>query len=570
MPIEAARRWGAEALLAVVAGAAFLGFLGSTELWGKREQRASAEALDTVDRGHWLVAEIQGRPRLEKPPLPRWITAAPDRADRPSRRGDRPPAQRPGGPGDGGAGLPARAGARRPAGGAGLGLRAGVLDLLRGRDAAGGQRRPPGPVHDPRPAGRLGAAPRRRAGARPATRPAPGAGRSPSTWRWAWGSWPRGRSILLMAGLPVVGYLATARRLGPGLRLLVDARGLALFAALALAWPVPVLLRDPAAARVWWLEIAQKTGASAVGHGNGRGALALDWFWMTLPWTPLALLAAAWPLRRSAREGRPRARVRLVVGDGQPGGPRALDGGQAELLRALPARRGAPGRRRSGSGSPGWPGRRLAGSAAARGLIQACWVVAVRRGDGGPGGGRARSPRSTWAGRGRGPGRGGVGRGRGLGLAAGVRRRVDGPAGLGVRRGRADRLRGRRPAREPGPGPSGAGRGARAGRPGRARRPSGSSTSWTRGSGSTSGGTTSPRSRRPGPVQPGLRPPRRRQAEADRLARPAGRAGPRAARRLGQARRPGRALRPDPGQGLRPVRPRPRPPGRAGLPRARA
>ena len=76
MPIEAARRWGAEALLAMVAGAAFLGFLGSTELWGKREQRASAEAIDTVDHNHWLVAQIQGRPRLEKPPLPRWSIAA--------------------------------------------------------------------------------------------------------------------------------------------------------------------------------------------------------------------------------------------------------------------------------------------------------------------------------------------------------------------------------------------------------------------------------------------------------------------------------------------------------------
>src|SRR5206468_355105 len=50
----------------------------------------------------------------------------------------------------------------------------------------------------------------------------------------------KGPVVLLMAGLPVVGYLATARRLGPGLRLLVDARGLAIFAALALAWPVAV------------------------------------------------------------------------------------------------------------------------------------------------------------------------------------------------------------------------------------------------------------------------------------------------------------------------------------------
>ena len=72
----ASRRWWPEALLAVLAGAVFLGCLGSVELWGKREQRASAEAIDTVDHNHWLVAQIQGRPRLEKPPLPRWSIAA--------------------------------------------------------------------------------------------------------------------------------------------------------------------------------------------------------------------------------------------------------------------------------------------------------------------------------------------------------------------------------------------------------------------------------------------------------------------------------------------------------------
>ena len=80
MPTMAARRWarrrGPEAALAVLAGVVFLGFLGSVDLWGKREQRASAEAIDTIDHGHWLVAQIQGRPRLEKPPLPRWTIAA--------------------------------------------------------------------------------------------------------------------------------------------------------------------------------------------------------------------------------------------------------------------------------------------------------------------------------------------------------------------------------------------------------------------------------------------------------------------------------------------------------------
>src|SRR5271165_5330615 len=69
------RRWWPELVVGVLAGIIFLGFLGSLELWGKREQRASAETLDTLENGHWLVAEIQGRPRLEKPPLPRWTTA---------------------------------------------------------------------------------------------------------------------------------------------------------------------------------------------------------------------------------------------------------------------------------------------------------------------------------------------------------------------------------------------------------------------------------------------------------------------------------------------------------------
>src|SRR4051812_33009824 len=76
MPTIAAREWarrfGPEAVLAVLAGLVFLGFLGAIDLWGKREQRASAEAIDTIDHDHWLGAKIQGRPRLGKPPLPRW------------------------------------------------------------------------------------------------------------------------------------------------------------------------------------------------------------------------------------------------------------------------------------------------------------------------------------------------------------------------------------------------------------------------------------------------------------------------------------------------------------------
>src|SRR5690606_2438702 len=72
-------RWvrsrGPEVVLAASALATFIGLLGAVDLWGKREQRAAAEALDTIEQGHWLSAEIQGRPRLEKPPLPRWASA---------------------------------------------------------------------------------------------------------------------------------------------------------------------------------------------------------------------------------------------------------------------------------------------------------------------------------------------------------------------------------------------------------------------------------------------------------------------------------------------------------------
>ena len=60
----------------LLAAVLFLGCLGSVELWGKREQRLAAEVLDTIVDGNWLVARIQGRPRLEKPPLPRWTAAA--------------------------------------------------------------------------------------------------------------------------------------------------------------------------------------------------------------------------------------------------------------------------------------------------------------------------------------------------------------------------------------------------------------------------------------------------------------------------------------------------------------
>jgi 4-amino-4-deoxy-L-arabinose transferase-like glycosyltransferase len=306
MPIMASLRgWGAEGILAVVAGAAFLGFLGSTDLWGKREQRASAEALDTVDHNRWLVAEIQGRPRLEKPPLPRWITAGliivTGRRDETIVR------------------LPnALAGLSmvglvywlgRGLGGRAVGLASGfalassfnflvemrqagndgMLALFTTLALLAGWKR----LHGPSEGDEV---------ERPGSR----------VWSFVFygalglGFLTKGPIILLMVALTIVGYLATARRLGSGLRSLADGWGLAIFVVLAMAWPVPVLLRDPASARVWWLEIAQKTGALDIPHDKVRESVALDWFWMTLPWTPLAMAAALWPLRKSSRAERPR------------------------------------------------------------------------------------------------------------------------------------------------------------------------------------------------------------------------------------------------------------------------
>ncbi len=509
MPIEAARRWGAEALLAVVAGAAFLGFLGSTELWGKREQRASAEALDTVDRGHWLVAEIQGRPRLEKPPLPRWITAGlialTGRRDEAIVR------------------LPNALAALATVGlvyllGRGLGGRS--VGLASGFALTSSCYF----VVEMRQAGNDGlltlfttlallAAWMRLHGPREGDEVEP-PGDSPGARCWAFlfylalglGLLTKGPIILLMVGVTVVGYLATARRLGVGLRCLADGWGLAAFALLALAWPVPVLLRDPTAARVWWLEMAQKTGVLDISHERARESLVLDWLGMTLALDAAGAcrggLAAPSvgtaremgtgsggtrpepvPISRRNREqapaeysrslspipsrfqtsGRPRVqsaegRLRLVVGHRQPGGLRALEGRQAELLPPVPARRGAPGRRGVGPALPAGQGtgdRKGIG----RGSGDAPGVLgrALRRRDGRRGGrGRGRAGRLRLGLR-RGLNHGPRRRPGRLGLASRLRRRVAGAAGDELRRGRPDRLRRGRPARKCRTGPPGAG-----------------------------------------------------------------------------------------------------------------
>jgi len=310
MPVDRVWRgkFGPEWALAAVASLAFLGFLGSTELWGKREQRAAAEAVDTVAHGHWLVGEIQGRPRLEKPPLPRWITAALIVV---SGRSDEFVVRLPGA-------LAALVVVAlvyvwgRSVGGRAVGLASGFALAST-----------PFFVVEMRQAGVDGfltlfttlglfAASKRWGLERfPIDRATPGNGVRPRLLRpgpkgWSLGFFAaaglgfltKGPVIFLWLGVPVVGFLLTRRRLREGLRLLVDGRGLILFALLALAWPLAVGLRYPSALGVWWLEIGQKTGVMGVEHGNARGSILLEALGMTLPWTPLALVALVGPIRR--------------------------------------------------------------------------------------------------------------------------------------------------------------------------------------------------------------------------------------------------------------------------------
>lgn len=301
----APRRLLPEALLAVLACLVFLGFLGSVDLWGKREQRSSAEAIDTIDHGHWLVARIQGRPRLEKPPLPRWSIAAlmtlTGRRDEWMVR------------------LPSALsalgivglvyGLGRRLGGRSVGLAAGLTLASMGFF-----------ISELRQAGNDGplaffttlalyAAWRRLHGEGGKVRDDVAGGRRWNVLMYAamgLGFLTKGPVIVLLVGLTIVPYLACARRLRRGLSLLADGWGAGLFLLLALSWPVPVLLNDPNAARVWLLEMGQKAGGAGITHHRWRGPLAADWPSMTLPWVVIATMALALPFLKRGEGFRPR------------------------------------------------------------------------------------------------------------------------------------------------------------------------------------------------------------------------------------------------------------------------
>jgi 4-amino-4-deoxy-L-arabinose transferase-like glycosyltransferase len=306
----AVRRWWPEIALAVLACAIFLGFLGSLELWGKREQRAAVEALDTIDHNHWLLAQIQGRPRLEKPPLPRWTIAAL-------------------------MGLTGRRDewvVRLPSACSGLAIVALVYALgisMGGRPVALASAMALCTtglfIAELRQAGNDGplalfttlalyAAWRRLHGLPPSQgTSSPFSGIDPPGSRgWAFlfhaalglGFLCKGPIILLLVGFTVTPYLTTIGGLASGLRRLSDVWGLIIFLLLALCWPVPVLLADSNALGVWLMEIGQKTGLLPIAHRE-RAIFVLEWPGMSLPWVIVGLAGVSMPFVRAGRAGLP-------------------------------------------------------------------------------------------------------------------------------------------------------------------------------------------------------------------------------------------------------------------------
>ena len=298
------RRGWPEALVAVLAVAVFFGWLGSVELWGKREQRASAEAIDTVAHHHWLVAEIQGRPRLEKPPLPRWTIAALMVL---TGRRDEWVVRLPG----------AVCGwvtvalvyvLGRRMGGRPLGLAAALVLCSLGFFVA-----------EMRQAGNDGPLAMfttlalcaawhllddRGALVGPTfLSAAPGQVRTPATRAWrlllyaalGLGFLTKGPISLMLVAVTVVPYLAISGRLAWGLRRLADGWGLLLLVAMAVSWPAAVLSEDPTALRVWWMEVSEKTGVLQVLPHRHHGLLAEHWPSMMLPWTVIAFVALVLP-----------------------------------------------------------------------------------------------------------------------------------------------------------------------------------------------------------------------------------------------------------------------------------
>jgi 4-amino-4-deoxy-L-arabinose transferase-like glycosyltransferase len=116
----------------------------------------------------------------------------------------------------------------------------------------------------------------------------------------------KGPIVVVAVALAIIPYLLAAGQLRSGAARLFDGWGVLLFLVLALLWPVPVVLNDPNALRVWYLEMGQKAGGAGVTHHRHHQILASEWPWMTAPWVILATTAVALPFLPRGRNYRPR------------------------------------------------------------------------------------------------------------------------------------------------------------------------------------------------------------------------------------------------------------------------
>jgi len=63
----------ADLLVGVVCIASVFCFLGSRDIADVRERRIAGTAADVADNGHWLLPQLEGKPRILKPPFADWI-----------------------------------------------------------------------------------------------------------------------------------------------------------------------------------------------------------------------------------------------------------------------------------------------------------------------------------------------------------------------------------------------------------------------------------------------------------------------------------------------------------------
>jgi hypothetical protein len=114
----------------------------------------------------------------------------------------------------------------------------------------------------------------------------------------------KGPVILLIALLALVPYLLASRRFVVGSRAILSGTGVLAFLVLSFGWPVAVLLSDPNAAKIWWLEMGQKAGTAGITHHKQRSFIN-DWPWMTAPWSLLATWALVSPFLGRGKSTRP-------------------------------------------------------------------------------------------------------------------------------------------------------------------------------------------------------------------------------------------------------------------------